>query len=193
MVTSDSANASFYHQGINCEALFEAIMLAGGNIRTAADSIHHTINIVAKAKPCRHLMNGNCARSDCWFQHNLKEIPCRYWLSGAGCKVQGVDGKECQFLHAIVGMLHYSLIQLYLLDSLSYFLATNNIENTVDSNETNNLLLDEASFPSLIPTNFNNNADKSSNKNVWITHLLNHSFIRSLSHSLFRIILIIIR
>ncbi len=110
MVTNDSANASFYHQGINSEALFEAIMLAGGNIQIAADSIHNTINIVAKAKPCRHLMNGNCARSDCWFQHNLKEIPCRYWLSGAGCKVQGVDDKECQFLHAIIGNLYRLLI-----------------------------------------------------------------------------------
>lgn len=48
-----------------------------------------------KRTPCRHFLNGHCARKDCWYSHDLADFACKYYLSSTGC----VKGDQCEFLH----------------------------------------------------------------------------------------------
>ncbi|RKO92185.1 hypothetical protein BDK51DRAFT_43415 [Blyttiomyces helicus] len=43
---------------------------------------------------CRHFLEGNCRRSDCWYSHDLKDVVCKYYLRGACSK-----GPACEFSH----------------------------------------------------------------------------------------------
>ncbi|KDO25716.1 hypothetical protein SPRG_09015 [Saprolegnia parasitica CBS 223.65] len=47
------------------------------------------------AQVCRHYLQGECRRADCWFLHDTHLITCRYWIRG-GC----LQGDECAFAHS---------------------------------------------------------------------------------------------
>ncbi|RHY38751.1 hypothetical protein DYB30_009846, partial [Aphanomyces astaci] len=56
------------------------------------------------AQVCRHYLQGDCRRADCWFLHDTHLIPCRYWIRG-GC----LQGDECAFAHSFaVAVSQYS-------------------------------------------------------------------------------------
>ncbi|CAM9914195.1 unnamed protein product, partial [Laminaria digitata] len=52
------------------------------------------------SKPCRHLLGGECLRSDCAFSHDFASTTCRYWLQGS-C----LNFDSCLFLHDLNGDL----------------------------------------------------------------------------------------
>jgi len=52
--------------------------------------------LCAACKPCRHKMQGGCMRADCAFDHNLQDLPCRFWLLQGGCLLAE---SGCQFAH----------------------------------------------------------------------------------------------
>ncbi|KAG0273827.1 hypothetical protein BGZ95_010358 [Linnemannia exigua] len=43
---------------------------------------------------CRHFLQGNCFRRDCWFSHDLDSMICKFWLKG-----QCLKGDTCEFNH----------------------------------------------------------------------------------------------
>ncbi|KAF9194718.1 hypothetical protein BGZ51_007945 [Haplosporangium sp. Z 767] len=43
---------------------------------------------------CRHFLQGNCFRKDCWFSHDLDSMICKFWLKG-----QCLKGDTCEFNH----------------------------------------------------------------------------------------------
>ncbi|KAF9141765.1 hypothetical protein BGX30_004180 [Mortierella sp. GBA39] len=43
---------------------------------------------------CRHFLQGNCFRRDCWFSHDLDSMICKFWLKG-----QCLKGDTCEFTH----------------------------------------------------------------------------------------------
>ena len=43
---------------------------------------------------CKYFLQGRCFRADCWYSHDLKTTPCRFYAQGA-CQY----GDECQFRH----------------------------------------------------------------------------------------------
>ncbi|KAF8942876.1 hypothetical protein BGZ47_006046 [Haplosporangium gracile] len=43
---------------------------------------------------CRHFLQGNCFRRDCWFSHDLDSMICKFWL-----KNQCLKGDTCEFNH----------------------------------------------------------------------------------------------
>ncbi|KAF9903905.1 hypothetical protein EC991_003196 [Linnemannia zychae] len=45
---------------------------------------------------CRHFLQGNCFRRDCWFSHDLDSMICKFWLKG-----QCLKGDTCEFNHTL--------------------------------------------------------------------------------------------
>jgi hypothetical protein len=70
--------------GYSVESLFEALSYTGGEIYSAASIIEGSEVACALCKPCRHMLTGQCFRSDCTFDHELDHIPCRHWLLATG-------------------------------------------------------------------------------------------------------------
>lgn len=50
-------------------------------------------------KPCRHLLQGGCFRSDCFFDHDFDSLPCRFWLFHPGACVLKEEEGGCRFAH----------------------------------------------------------------------------------------------
>lgn len=49
------------------------------------------------SKPCRHLLGGECIRSDCAYSHDFATTTCRFWLQG-----QCLNFDSCYFLHDLL-------------------------------------------------------------------------------------------
>jgi multidrug efflux pump subunit AcrA (membrane-fusion protein) len=48
-------------------------------ITTAPSTTSTTIGSPKKRQVCRHYLAGECYRKDCWFAHDLKVKPCKFW------------------------------------------------------------------------------------------------------------------
>lgn len=136
--------------GYSVEALFEALSYTGGDIYSAASIIEGSEVACALCKPCRHMLIGQCFRSDCTFDHELSHITCRHWLLATGC-ASFKDGTYCPFLHNLTN--NYNVEEDVL----------NNGEN-----KDNELLLDETFFPSLGSSS--KKKDNLSNNNINIIY-----------------------
>lgn len=127
------------HAGYSVDALYEAVLVTNGDLMLSSLYILKTEDAINKAKPCRHKMSGHCARSDCMYDHNLSDIPCRYWLSAVGCKSQDTS---CPFIHNLLPPD----------DNSNYVYDENNQVSDANKQEQRQeeLLLDDLSlFPSL--------------------------------------------
>ena len=51
------------------------------------------------ARPCRHALQGSCLRSDCAFDHDLSQLPCRFWLLQQGGCILVDSPQGCRFAH----------------------------------------------------------------------------------------------
>ncbi|KAF9919955.1 hypothetical protein FBU30_010343 [Linnemannia zychae] len=49
---------------------------------------------VRSTQTCRHFLQGNCFRKDCWYSHDLDSMVCKFWL-----KSQCLKGETCEFNH----------------------------------------------------------------------------------------------
>lgn len=79
--------------GYDFEATMTALFLSHSNQvpqQIASESVEKRVQI------CRHFLEGQCFRKDCWFRHDLDSTVCKFWLRG-GC----LNGSECRFLHQV--------------------------------------------------------------------------------------------
>lgn len=92
--------------------LFEAAYTANGNAAMGATLIKQTVEVLEASRPCRHMLAGRCMRSDCYFDHDVSCIPCRFWVQSTGCAIlsawldsgyadTGEVPCSCPFLHTI--------------------------------------------------------------------------------------------
>ncbi|KAF9092061.1 hypothetical protein BGX29_010634 [Mortierella sp. GBA35] len=49
---------------------------------------------IRSTQTCRHFLQGNCFRRDCWYSHDLDSMICKFWLKG-----QCLKGETCEFNH----------------------------------------------------------------------------------------------
>jgi len=87
-----------HNGGYSTEALFSAIATANGNIDDAIKIVIAAEEQIYNCRPCRHLKNGSCLRTDCKFDHDLSTTPCKYWILDCKCSLQQ-NGEYCPFLH----------------------------------------------------------------------------------------------
>jgi hypothetical protein len=86
LIESLESHLSTYYHYSKPEFSPLALMIAlyngnyGYNLDYSAQLLLNASRILNECKPCRHLMQGSCLRKDCYFEHNLKSFPCRYWL-----------------------------------------------------------------------------------------------------------------
>ena len=86
-------DASFSFDAICC-----ALYSSGGRLEAAAEILSRSYECMLSCKPCRHMLQGGCYRSDCWFDHDFRDTPCRYWLlAGTGCSTP-----DCTFMHELI-------------------------------------------------------------------------------------------
>lgn len=87
----------FEASGYDFEATMTALILAHSNQVPveAAPAVAEPVE-EKKVQVCRHFLEGQCFRKDCWFRHDLDGTICKFWLRG-GC----VNGPGCRFLHQV--------------------------------------------------------------------------------------------
>ncbi|OQS00801.1 hypothetical protein ACHHYP_02591 [Achlya hypogyna] len=75
--------------------LLKAVELDVHRARVVMQAIVESEAQKQNAQVCRHYLQGECRRADCWFLHDTHLITCRYWIRG-GC----LQGEECAFAHS---------------------------------------------------------------------------------------------
>lgn len=78
------------------EVLFLALNKADCDVDATARLLMHNVDVLAQCKPCRHLLQSRCVRSDCFFDHDLSNVPCKFWLYYGSCEQSTED---CVFMH----------------------------------------------------------------------------------------------
>lgn len=78
------------------EVLFLALNKANCDVEDTAQVLMHNADTLVQCKPCRHMMQSRCVRSDCYFDHDLSRIPCKFWLYYGSCES---STEECFFMH----------------------------------------------------------------------------------------------
>lgn len=107
-----------------------ALHKANNDISQTANILMQNVNLLSNCKPCRHLLQQRCVRSDCFFDHDLSGIPCKYWLYYGTC----TSGESCLFMHDLAHTLMVS----------SEYVSQ---KNGADSEQLN---IDSSHFPTLL-------------------------------------------
>ena len=123
--------------------IYESLFLCDGNMYQAADLIMLADNMIETCQPCRHMITSKCLRKDCYYQHDVSHIPCRYWMLSVGCNLYN-QGQFCPFLH-----------QLPPVSTLQYDSVNNNTNNSQITTSIN--VMD---FPQLTSNKSKNNISK---------------------------------
>lgn len=74
-----------------------ALHKASFDVQYSASILMNAAETLNSCKPCRHLLQSRCVRSDCYFDHELHCVPCRYWLLHNTCT--RIESGECPFMH----------------------------------------------------------------------------------------------
>lgn len=81
----------------SADSIWQALCLCSGEVEHSCQLLESVLQALNECRPCRHLLQGGCFRSDCRFNHDLSSVPCRYWLlSASGCTLE-----QCPFSHNI--------------------------------------------------------------------------------------------
>lgn len=90
------------------EALFYALAMSGNHVEYAAQLLINGAQVLESCKPCRHLIKSKCLRKDCYYDHQLADFPCRYWLfsqcanASANDDPSTLEGRTvCPFMHGL--------------------------------------------------------------------------------------------
>eukprot|EP01036_Dinobryon_divergens_P022641 gene22641-30919_t len=101
---SPSSTERFSADAISC-----ALHSTESDIDKSVEALLYTKHIADTCRPCRHALTSRCMRKDCYFDHNMSEIPCRFWLLDVCLKHQAsygsdapVDESGCPFQHAVL-------------------------------------------------------------------------------------------
>ncbi|KAI8596453.1 hypothetical protein EDD21DRAFT_2974 [Dissophora ornata] len=71
-------------------------MLTAARTTSDADIAAPYMGDIRSTQTCRHFLQGNCFRKDCWYSHDLDSMVCKFWLKG-----QCLKGETCEFNHFI--------------------------------------------------------------------------------------------
>ena len=103
---SASTSENFSPDAISC-ALYSTM----GDVDKSVEVLQQTKQLADTCRPCRHALTSKCMRRDCAFDHNLADIPCRFWLFGvclkhqASCLQNNSIDISCPFQHAVINSL----------------------------------------------------------------------------------------
>ncbi|KAI7817298.1 hypothetical protein BC939DRAFT_332927 [Gamsiella multidivaricata] len=93
-VSPDKIEKAFARSGYDFERTLETLMAArasgGGELAMPF------MGDIRSTQTCRHFLQGNCFRKDCWYSHDLDLMVCKFWLKG-----QCLKGETCEFNHFI--------------------------------------------------------------------------------------------
>ncbi|KAF9173168.1 hypothetical protein BGX20_003934 [Mortierella sp. AD010] len=93
-VSPDKIEKAFEKCGYDFERTLEALMAARKS--SEKEIIVPFAGDVRSTQTCRHFLQGNCFRKDCWYSHDLDSMVCKFWLKG-----QCLKGETCEFNHFI--------------------------------------------------------------------------------------------
>ena len=86
--------------GFGPEASYQALTQAHGDVLTAVQLLLHAQTLVDACRPCKYMLSGRCYRKDCFYQHDVAGVPCRYWLASQCVLRQqeqdGTLGPDCR-------------------------------------------------------------------------------------------------
>ncbi|KAG0297607.1 hypothetical protein BGZ98_000549 [Dissophora globulifera] len=98
-VSPEKIEKTFERCGYDFERTLEALMA----LRTSSSTLSPDTEIsvpfmgdIRSTLTCRHFIQGNCFRKDCWYSHDLDSMVCKFWLKG-----QCLKGETCEFNHFI--------------------------------------------------------------------------------------------
>lgn len=96
---------------ISPDAIACALYTTNNNVEDSISLLFKTIQVAHSCQPCRHALTSRCLRSDCLFEHDLRKVPCKFWLFGVCMKHQESESASngkfsfdscCPFMHGLV-------------------------------------------------------------------------------------------
>ncbi|KAI1315382.1 hypothetical protein EDD11_000886 [Mortierella claussenii] len=93
-VSLDKIERAFAKSGYDFERTLE--MLMSSKQSSEQDLAPTFMGDIRSTQTCRHFLQGNCFRRDCWYSHDLDSMVCKFWLKG-----QCLKGDTCEFNHFI--------------------------------------------------------------------------------------------
>ncbi|KAI8351559.1 hypothetical protein B0O80DRAFT_499951, partial [Mortierella sp. GBAus27b] len=92
-VSPDKIEKAFAKSGYDFERTLETLTAARSS---GSDIVAPFMGDIRSTQTCRHFLQGNCFRKDCWYSHDLDSMVCKFWLKG-----QCLKGETCEFNHYI--------------------------------------------------------------------------------------------
>ncbi|KAF9207882.1 hypothetical protein CPC16_001139 [Podila verticillata] len=91
--TPEKIEKAFEKAGYDMDTTLDKIMEEKSAVKNPLAQYVPTGDVRSQ-QTCRHFLQGNCFRKDCWYSHDLDLMICKFWLKG-----QCFKGDGCEFNH----------------------------------------------------------------------------------------------
>jgi len=75
-VNPDKIEKAFSKSGYDFERTLEALTAARAS---GTEAVTPFMGDIRSTQTCRHFLQGNCFRKDCWYSHDLDSMVCKFW------------------------------------------------------------------------------------------------------------------